>query len=82
MPSLALVFVCKQIIPSKCRYDVLSTKVEIRLAKAESIFWKSLEFSKENTVPQKVNASGRLIFLYCILFQHSSGKSLGLCGSP
>ncbi|KAE8077777.1 hypothetical protein FH972_016307 [Carpinus fangiana] len=46
-----------KIIPSKCRYDVLSTKVEIHLAKAESIFWKSLEFSKENTVPQKVNAS-------------------------
>jgi suppressor of G2 allele of SKP1 len=63
MPSLALMFVCKQIITSKCRYDVLSTKVEIRLAKAESVHWTSLEFSKENRVPQKVNALGRLIFL-------------------
>ncbi|KAJ7969865.1 protein SGT1-like [Quillaja saponaria] len=46
-----------KIIPSKCSYEVLSTKVEIRLAKAESINWKSLEFSKEIIVPQKCNVS-------------------------
>ncbi|GMY07338.1 protein SGT1 homolog isoform X2 [Fagus crenata] len=46
-----------KIVPSNCRYDVLSTKVEIRLAKAELIHWTSLEFSKENTVPLRVNAS-------------------------
>ncbi|KAM1183796.1 hypothetical protein FF1_002059 [Malus domestica] len=42
---------CKQIIPEKCRFDVLSTKVEIRLAKAEPIQWASLEFSKDSLVP-------------------------------
>ncbi|PKI63491.1 protein SGT1 homolog [Punica granatum] len=46
-----------KIIPDKCRCNVLSTKVEIRLAKAESIQWTSLEFSKENAVAQRVNVS-------------------------
>ncbi|XP_034710883.1 protein SGT1 homolog isoform X1 [Vitis riparia] len=46
-----------KIIPDKCRYEVLSTKIEIRLAKAEEIQWTSLEFSKENTVPQRINVS-------------------------
>ncbi|XP_007038852.2 PREDICTED: protein SGT1 homolog B [Theobroma cacao] len=46
-----------KIIPDKCRYDVLSTKIEIRLAKAEPIQWTSLEFSKEVTVSQRVNVS-------------------------
>ncbi|KAL0015881.1 hypothetical protein SO802_002950 [Lithocarpus litseifolius] len=44
-----------KIIPAKCRYEVLSTKVEIRLAKAEIINWPSLEYSKEIAVTQKVN---------------------------
>ncbi|KAL9268160.1 SGT1 homolog B-like protein [Drosera capensis] len=44
-----------KIIPSKCRYEVLSTKIEIRLAKAELIHWTSLEFVKENIVPQRIN---------------------------
>ncbi|GKV31237.1 hypothetical protein SLEP1_g39948 [Rubroshorea leprosula] len=43
-----------KIIPDKCRYDVLSTKIEIRLAKAEPIHWTSLEFSQESAVPQRV----------------------------
>lgn len=46
---------CKQITPDKCRYQVLSTKVEIHLAKAEEIHWPSLEHSKEVTVPLKLN---------------------------
>ncbi|KAJ0043437.1 hypothetical protein Pint_17559 [Pistacia integerrima] len=46
-----------KIIPTKCRYDVLSTKVEIRLAKAEPIHWTALEFTKENPVLQRVNVS-------------------------
>ncbi|KAJ7974124.1 protein SGT1-like [Quillaja saponaria] len=46
-----------KIIPAKCRYEVLSTKVEIRLAKAESVHWTSLEFSKESIVPQMANVS-------------------------
>ncbi|XP_058100176.1 protein SGT1 homolog [Magnolia sinica] len=49
-----------KIIPEKCRYDVLSTKIEIRLAKAEAINWTSLEFSKENAVPQKIHVSSGL----------------------
>ncbi|XP_042479401.1 protein SGT1 homolog [Macadamia integrifolia] len=43
-----------KIIPEKCRYDVLSTKIEIRLAKAEAINWTSLEFTRENTITQKI----------------------------
>ncbi|XP_018838600.1 protein SGT1 homolog [Juglans regia] len=46
-----------KIIPSNCRYVVLSTKVEVRLAKAEPINWTALEFSNTNIVPQRVNAS-------------------------
>ncbi|GMJ06495.1 ENHANCED DOWNY MILDEW 1, ENHANCER OF TIR1-1 AUXIN RESISTANCE 3 [Hibiscus trionum] len=46
-----------KIIPDKCRYDVLSTKIEIRLAKAEPIHWISLEYSREAAVPQRINAS-------------------------
>ncbi|PON58223.1 N-terminal acetyltransferase A, auxiliary subunit [Parasponia andersonii] len=48
-----------KIIPEKCRYLVLSTKVEIHLAKAEVIRWTSLEFSKETAVTQRVSSSGR-----------------------
>ncbi|XVF09959.1 hypothetical protein REPUB_Repub07fG0142400 [Reevesia pubescens] len=46
-----------KIIPDKCRYDVLSTKIEIRLVKAEPIQWTSLEFSGEVAVPQRVSVS-------------------------
>ncbi|KAK3037247.1 hypothetical protein RJ639_030140 [Escallonia herrerae] len=46
-----------KIIPAKCKYEVLSTKIEIRLAKAEAINWTSLEFSKDNVVPQRIYAS-------------------------
>ncbi|OMO70833.1 Tetratricopeptide TPR-1 [Corchorus capsularis] len=44
-----------KIIPDKCRYEVMSTKIEIRLAKAEPIQWTSLEFTSEVAVPQRVN---------------------------
>ncbi|KAJ6849069.1 protein SGT1-like protein [Iris pallida] len=44
-----------KIIVDKCRYQVLSTKIEIRLAKAELITWTSLEFNDKKTVPQKIN---------------------------
>jgi hypothetical protein len=57
----------EQILPEKCRYVVLSTKVEIRLVKAECINWPSLEYSKEIAVTQKVNvSSGKLhAFIMC-----------------
>ncbi|KAI9108484.1 hypothetical protein K1719_020675 [Acacia pycnantha] len=42
-----------KIIPDKCRFVVLSTKIEIRLAKAEAITWTSLEYSKEAVLQTK-----------------------------
>nr|UNO37372.1 putative suppressor of G2 allele of SKP1 [Fagopyrum esculentum] len=50
-----------KIVPAKCKYQVLSTKIEIRLAKAEAIQWTSLEFSKEPSVPQKINVSSAVV---------------------
>ncbi|WCJ36739.1 hypothetical protein M5689_017920 [Euphorbia peplus] len=47
-----------KIIPEKCRYVVLSTKVEIRLAKADPIHWTSLEYNKDTTVVRQINVSG------------------------
>ncbi|KAK6935443.1 CS domain [Dillenia turbinata] len=44
-----------KIVPDKCRYEVLSTKVEIRLAKADETNWTSLEYSRAPPVPQKIN---------------------------
>ncbi|EEF49035.1 chaperone binding protein, putative [Ricinus communis] len=46
-----------KIIPAKCRYNVLSTKVEVHLVKADPIHWTSLEFSNEITVLQRANVS-------------------------
>uniref|UniRef100_A0A7N0U4Z5 SGT1 n=1 Tax=Kalanchoe fedtschenkoi TaxID=63787 RepID=A0A7N0U4Z5_KALFE len=46
-----------KIVPAKCRYEVLSTKIEIRLAKAEPIHWTSLEYNKETGVTHKINVS-------------------------
>ncbi|KAL0304338.1 UNVERIFIED_CONTAM: protein SGT1 [Sesamum radiatum] len=46
-----------KIIPAKCRYDVMSTKIEIRLAKADTIHWTSLEFVRDVAVLQKPNVS-------------------------
>ncbi|KAE9459504.1 hypothetical protein C3L33_08525, partial [Rhododendron williamsianum] len=48
-----------KVVPDKCRFEVLSTKVEIRLVKAEAINWPSLEYSKEVAVPH-VNVSPAL----------------------
>lgn len=53
-----------QIVPEKCRYEVLGTKVEIRLAKAEIITWASLEYGKGQAILPKPNvASGFSFFL-------------------
>ncbi|KAK1322370.1 hypothetical protein QJS10_CPA03g00287 [Acorus calamus] len=46
-----------KIVPENCRYQVLSSKIEIRLLKAEAITWSSLEFSKDKAVPQKAIVS-------------------------
>ncbi|XP_071732626.1 protein SGT1 homolog B-like [Rutidosis leptorrhynchoides] len=46
-----------KIVPAKCKYVVLSTKIEIRLAKVEPIHWTSLEYSKDNMVVRTSNVS-------------------------
>ncbi|PSR91471.1 Protein SGT1 B like [Actinidia chinensis var. chinensis] len=46
-----------KIVPSKCTFAVLSTKLEIRLVKADAINWPSLEYNQEVAVPQRVNVS-------------------------
>ncbi|XP_057478725.1 protein SGT1 homolog B-like isoform X2 [Actinidia eriantha] len=46
-----------KIVPSKCTFAVLSTKIEIRLVKADAINWPSLEYNQEVAVPQRVNVS-------------------------
>ncbi|CAN1751455.1 Protein SGT1 homolog B [Linum perenne] len=45
-----------KIVPASCKYIVLSTKVEIRLAKAEPIHWTSLEY-QETSVVRRVDTS-------------------------
>ncbi|XP_042053165.1 protein SGT1 homolog isoform X2 [Salvia splendens] len=44
-----------KIVPSKSKYEVMSTKIEIRLAKADAVHWTSLEFRRDVAVVQKVN---------------------------
>ncbi|KAF8044088.1 hypothetical protein BT93_A2154 [Corymbia citriodora subsp. variegata] len=44
-----------KIAPEKCRYEVLPSRIEVRLAKAEPLNWTSLEFSKDIIVPQKIH---------------------------
>nr|GEU83192.1 hypothetical protein [Tanacetum cinerariifolium] len=46
-----------KIVPANCKYVVLSTKIEIRLAKVEHIHWTSLEFVKDNVVVRSSNVS-------------------------
>lgn len=46
-----------KIIPAQCKYTIFSTKIEVRLAKAEPINWTSLEYDKKQVVPQKSNIS-------------------------
>ncbi|CAI0402979.1 unnamed protein product [Linum tenue] len=45
-----------KIVPANCKYIVLSTKVEIHLAKAEPIHWTSLEY-KETAVVRRLDTS-------------------------
>ncbi|CAN4097549.1 unnamed protein product [Withania somnifera] len=46
-----------KIIPQKCRFEVMSTKIEIRLAKAEPVHWTSIEYNRETVVVQRPNVS-------------------------
>ncbi|CAN8246489.1 unnamed protein product [Cochlearia groenlandica] len=46
-----------KIVPEKCRYEVLSTKVEIRLAKADIITWAALEYAKGQAILPKPNVT-------------------------
>ncbi|CAN1264407.1 Protein SGT1 homolog [Linum perenne] len=49
-----------KIVPANCKYIVLSTKVEIRLAKAEPIHWTSLEY-QETSVVRRVDTSSEVV---------------------
>ncbi|KAH9309770.1 hypothetical protein KI387_037681 [Taxus chinensis] len=71
-----------KIVPERSRYSILSTKIEIRLAKAETINWTSLEYDKNQTVPQKayVASDSKLRI-------NGTGHALGFemiphCGTP
>lgn len=44
-----------KIIPANCKYVVLSTKIEIRLAKVEPVHWTSLEYAKDSLVVRNSN---------------------------
>ncbi|KAL3652415.1 Cochaperone protein [Castilleja foliolosa] len=46
-----------KIVPSNCRYEVMSTKIEIRLAKADTLLWTSLEYNTNVAVPKAYVAS-------------------------
>ena len=46
-----------RISPSQSRHSLLSTKVEIKLSKAETIHWTGLEASARTSVVQPVNVS-------------------------
>ncbi|KAJ3671035.1 hypothetical protein LUZ60_008461 [Juncus effusus] len=46
-----------KIIPEKCKFQVLSSKIEIHLSKAESIAWTSLQYTSSISVPHKINSS-------------------------
>eukprot|EP00252_Welwitschia_mirabilis_P008455 TRINITY_DN2030_c1_g1_i1.p1 TRINITY_DN2030_c1_g1~~TRINITY_DN2030_c1_g1_i1.p1 ORF type:complete len:268 (-),score=64.60 TRINITY_DN2030_c1_g1_i1:279-1082(-) len=46
-----------KIIPAQCKFSILSTKIEIRLAKADLIHWSSLEYVKDPIVVPPSNVS-------------------------
>uniref|UniRef100_A0A1J3CPL8 Protein SGT1-like protein B n=1 Tax=Noccaea caerulescens TaxID=107243 RepID=A0A1J3CPL8_NOCCA len=50
-----------KIVPEKCRYEVLGTKVEIRLAKAEIMTWASLEYGKGQAILPKPNVASAVV---------------------
>ncbi|KAJ8420228.1 hypothetical protein Cgig2_025763 [Carnegiea gigantea] len=50
-----------KIIPTKCRYEVMSAKIEIRLAKAEPIQQTFLEYTKNAAVAPNINVSSLAI---------------------
>ncbi|XP_034676042.1 protein SGT1 homolog A-like [Vitis riparia] len=50
-----------KIIPDNSRYAVMSTKVEIRLAKAEALNWPSLEISDKDQRPTNPSSKAKVI---------------------
>lgn len=46
-----------KIVPGRCKYEILTTKIEICLVKAEAINWTTLEYSNENAVGQNMNVT-------------------------
>lgn len=65
-----------KIKPENCKYLILSTKIEIRLAKADPINWTSLEYSKEPIVPQKINASSTALVVGRPVYPSSKSRAV------
>lgn len=42
----------QKVLTEKCKYNILSTKVEIRLVKAERLTWKTLEYNESQVMVQ------------------------------
>ena len=61
-----------QIVPSKCTFEVLSTKLEIRLVKAEAINWASLEYNQEVAVPQHMNVSLGKVHRFVFILRYAN----------
>lgn len=63
-----------QIVPAQCSYNPLSTKVEIKLSKADSIQWKQLEFDpktqivKTAVIPEGLDSVPSWFASYCTSF--------------
>lgn len=70
-----------QIIPDKCKYEVLSTKIEIRLAKADIITWASLEHGKGPAVLPKPNISSGFLPFLSLVSSDELNNSLLSCKS-
>ncbi|KAJ6370659.1 hypothetical protein OIU77_001216 [Salix suchowensis] len=66
-----------KIKPDECKYNILSTKVEFRLAKAEpGLHWASLEYNKQTAVVQRIAvSSGKCRVMRCI--SQGSGLDFG-----
>lgn len=48
----------EQIVPAECKYEILKTKIEIRLRKVDvTVNWKSLDYSGAETAPAAPNLS-------------------------
>eukprot|EP01018_Ginkgo_biloba_P031871 Gb_04132 [translate_table: standard] len=71
-----------KIIPEKCKYAILTTKIEIHLAKAQHINWASLEYNKKQGVlpKQAFNCQMATNPWSKLLSQYLQNPHVNLCG--